>query len=57
MGKYGINVPKGVAVSSAEEIRKAIQSVFPSEKEVYLLSNDTSVFDVHEILLKPETVF
>lgn len=34
MGKYGINVPKGVAVSSAEEIKKAIHEVFPNENEV-----------------------
>lgn len=34
MGKYGINVPKGVAVSSVEEVRKAIQTTFPNEKEV-----------------------
>ena len=34
MGKYGINVPKGVAVSSVEEVRKAIRDVFPNESEV-----------------------
>lgn len=34
MGKYGINVPKGVAVSSHDEIKKAIQDVFPNENEV-----------------------
>ncbi|KAL4568876.1 hypothetical protein LXL04_024493 [Taraxacum kok-saghyz] len=34
MGKFGINVPKGVAVSSVEEVRKAIQTTFPNEKEV-----------------------
>ncbi|KAI3767892.1 hypothetical protein L2E82_18321 [Cichorium intybus] len=33
MGRYGINVPKGVAVSSVEEVRKAIQTTFPNEKE------------------------
>ncbi|KAK4793922.1 hypothetical protein SAY86_011916 [Trapa natans] len=38
MSKYGINVPKGVAVSSAEEIRKTIQSVFPNEKELVVKS-------------------
>lgn len=36
MGKYGINVPKGVAVSSHDEIKKAIQDVFPNENEVKL---------------------
>lgn len=34
MSKYGINVPKGTAVSSQEEIKKALQEVFPNEKEV-----------------------
>lgn len=34
MGKFGINVPKGVAVSSIEEVRKAIQTTFPNDKEV-----------------------
>ncbi|PKI65196.1 hypothetical protein CRG98_014345, partial [Punica granatum] len=38
MGKYGINVPKGVAVSSVEEIKKAIQDVFPNEKELVVKS-------------------
>lgn len=34
MGKYGVNVPKGVAVSSVDEVRKTIQDVFPTESEV-----------------------
>ena len=34
MSKYGINVPRGVAVSSVEEVRKAIKDVFPNENEV-----------------------
>ncbi|KAI7730456.1 hypothetical protein M8C21_000926 [Ambrosia artemisiifolia] len=34
MGKFGINVPKGVAVSSVEEVRKAIQTTFPNEELV-----------------------
>ncbi|KAF8014364.1 hypothetical protein BT93_H0258 [Corymbia citriodora subsp. variegata] len=38
MSKYGINVPKGVAVSSAEEIKKAIQEVFPNENELVVKS-------------------
>lgn len=38
MSKYGVNVPKGVAVSSAEEIKKAIQEVFPNEKELVVKS-------------------
>ncbi|KAL5990502.1 hypothetical protein ACLOJK_011404 [Asimina triloba] len=38
MGKYGINVPKGVAVSSVEEVKKVIQETFPSEKELVVKS-------------------
>lgn len=34
MSKYGINVPKGVAVSSGDEVKKAIQDVFPNQSEV-----------------------
>lgn len=34
MSKHGINVPKGVAVSSIDEVKKAIQDVFPNETEV-----------------------
>ncbi|KAI4369711.1 hypothetical protein MLD38_018125 [Melastoma candidum] len=34
MGKYGINVPKGVAVGSADEDQKAILDVFPKENEL-----------------------
>ena len=34
MGKYGVNVPKGVAVSSLDEVKNAIQQVFPNETEV-----------------------
>lgn len=34
MGKYGINVPKGVAVASLDEVKKAIQDVFPNQNEV-----------------------
>ena len=36
MGKYGVNVPKGVAVSSLDEVKNAIQQVFPNETEVLL---------------------
>ncbi|KAL7226381.1 hypothetical protein ACSBR1_021480 [Camellia fascicularis] len=38
MGKFGVNVPKGVAVSSVQEVRKAIQDVFPSESELVVKS-------------------
>ncbi|KAL3633409.1 hypothetical protein CASFOL_022171 [Castilleja foliolosa] len=34
MGKHGINVPKGVAVGSVEEVRKALQEVFPNQSEL-----------------------
>jgi hypothetical protein len=39
MGKYGINVPKGVAVSSVDEVRKAIRDVFPNESEVIVCNS------------------
>lgn len=39
MGKFGVNVPKGVAVSSLDEVRKAIQSVFPNESEVIVCNS------------------
>ncbi|XP_019165326.1 PREDICTED: succinate--CoA ligase [ADP-forming] subunit beta, mitochondrial isoform X1 [Ipomoea nil] len=38
MGKYGINVPKGVAVGSIGEVKKAIQDVFPNENEIVVKS-------------------
>ena len=44
MGKYGVNVPKGVAVSSLDEVRKAIQGVFPNENEVIVCNSGIGVF-------------
>ncbi|XP_021888536.1 succinate--CoA ligase [ADP-forming] subunit beta, mitochondrial [Carica papaya] len=38
MGKHGINVPRGVAVSSVDEIKKVIQDVFPKENELVVKS-------------------
>ncbi|XP_049409551.1 succinate--CoA ligase [ADP-forming] subunit beta, mitochondrial [Solanum stenotomum] len=38
MGKYGINVPKGIAVASLDEVKKAIQDVFPNQSEVVVKS-------------------
>ncbi|KAK6164275.1 hypothetical protein DH2020_001139 [Rehmannia glutinosa] len=38
MSKHGINVPKGVAVGSVEEVRKAMQEVFPNQSEVVVKS-------------------
>ncbi|XP_047315201.1 succinate--CoA ligase [ADP-forming] subunit beta, mitochondrial [Impatiens glandulifera] len=38
MGKHGINVPKGIAAGSIEEVRKAIQDTFPNEKELVVKS-------------------
>lgn len=34
MSKYGVNVPRGVAVSSLEEAKKTIKDVFPNQNEV-----------------------
>ncbi|KAM7254144.1 hypothetical protein ACFE04_031826 [Oxalis oulophora] len=36
MGQHGINVPKGVAASSLDEVRKALQEVFPNENELVI---------------------
>lgn len=44
MGKYGINVPKGVAASSVDEVRKAIHDVFPNESEVIVCIQVITVF-------------
>lgn len=44
MGKYGINVPKGVAASSVDEVRKAIHDVFPNESEVIVCILGNTVF-------------
>ena len=44
MGKYGVNVPKGVAVSSLDEVRKAIQGVFPNESEVIVCNSRSFSF-------------
>ncbi|KAK2984611.1 hypothetical protein RJ640_029117 [Escallonia rubra] len=38
MSKYGVNVPKGVAVSSVEELREAIKGMFPQENELVVKS-------------------
>ncbi|XP_035551156.1 succinate--CoA ligase [ADP-forming] subunit beta, mitochondrial-like [Juglans regia] len=38
MSKYGINVPKGIAVSSGDEVKKAIQDVFPNQSELVVKS-------------------
>ncbi|XP_021814797.1 succinate--CoA ligase [ADP-forming] subunit beta, mitochondrial [Prunus avium] len=38
MSKYGVNVPKGVAVASVDEVKRAIQDVFPKESELVVKS-------------------
>ncbi|KAL0370392.1 UNVERIFIED_CONTAM: Succinate--CoA ligase [ADP-forming] subunit beta, mitochondrial [Sesamum angustifolium] len=38
MSKHGINVPKGVAVGSVDEVRKVLQEVFPNQSEVVVKS-------------------
>lgn len=34
MSKHGINVPRGVAVGSLDEVKKALRDVFPNQSEV-----------------------
>ncbi|KAG4981990.1 hypothetical protein JHK87_026739 [Glycine soja] len=38
MSKHGVNVPRGVAVSSVEEARKVIKDLFPNENELVVKS-------------------
>ncbi|VFQ59726.1 unnamed protein product [Cuscuta campestris] len=38
MGKHGINVPRGVAIGSIGEVKKAIQEFFPNQNEVVVKS-------------------
>ncbi|XVF72050.1 hypothetical protein PTKIN_Ptkin12aG0090200 [Pterospermum kingtungense] len=38
MNKYGINVPKGVAVSSVDEVKEAVKATFPKENELVVKS-------------------
>ncbi|GMI66424.1 hypothetical protein like AT2G20420 [Hibiscus trionum] len=38
MSKYGINVPKGVAVSSLDEVKEAVKTTFPNQNEVVVKS-------------------
>lgn len=38
MSKYGVNVPKGIVVSSVAEVKQAIRDAFPEEKEVVVKS-------------------
>jgi hypothetical protein len=34
MGKYGINVPRGAAAGSVQELKDVLNNTFPNEKEV-----------------------
>ncbi|KAA0039883.1 succinyl-CoA ligase [Cucumis melo var. makuwa] len=38
MSKYGINVPKGLAVSSVDEVKNAVKTAFPDAKELVVKS-------------------
>lgn len=38
MGKHGINVPRGVAIGSIGEVKKAIQELFPNQNEIVVKS-------------------
>lgn len=35
MSKYGVNVPKGVVVSSKSEVAKVLKEQFPTDQEVH----------------------
>lgn len=51
MSKYGINVPKGAAASSVDEVRETIRSVFPTENEVIFLRNHTVMVPSREKMI------
>ncbi|KAF0931555.1 hypothetical protein E2562_005526 [Oryza meyeriana var. granulata] len=38
MGKYGINVPRGAAAGSVEEVKDTLKNIFPNEKEIVVKS-------------------
>lgn len=38
MGKFGINVPKGAAAGSIEEVKNVMKNMFPNEKEMVVKS-------------------
>lgn len=38
MSQYGVNVPKGVAVSSVTEINKTLKEIFPTDEELVVKS-------------------
>lgn len=44
MSKYGVNVPKGAAVASVDEVKRAIQDVFPKESEVIIGNHGLFIF-------------
>ncbi|GAB2230012.1 hypothetical protein Droror1_Dr00014268 [Drosera rotundifolia] len=41
MSKYGISVPKGVAVCSLDEVKNAVKNVFPNQSEADVLGKST----------------
>lgn len=38
MGKHGVNVPRGAAASSIEEVKKVVKDMFPNESELVVKS-------------------
>ncbi|KAF4358195.1 hypothetical protein F8388_009478 [Cannabis sativa] len=38
MGKYGVNVPKGAAIASLDELKETIRKVFPNDNELVVKS-------------------
>ncbi|WOH01792.1 hypothetical protein DCAR_0521177 [Daucus carota subsp. sativus] len=38
MGKHGVNVPRGAAASSIEEVKKIVKDMFPNESELVVKS-------------------
>jgi hypothetical protein len=62
MGKYGINVPRGAAAGSVQEVNDALKNMFPSEKEVmtpqllHLLLFDPSLCSSYHLVIQNAVV-
>lgn len=48
MSKHGINVPRGVAVGSVDEVRKTLRDVFPNQSDVM---HGNHIFCIFSVLL------
>ncbi|KAK9681802.1 hypothetical protein RND81_10G028900 [Saponaria officinalis] len=59
MGKYGISVPKGVAITSLDQLQKAIKETFPGQDELQVLkaqSNFSVLLEGKKLLFSLEMI-